>query len=568
MEPQEENCSANENSCAECQFEFDVSSEDSEELSYTCSTCNETKDGALKLQFCNYCIVSHVRKQHRVLDSKGYDISVCDQHKSIHELFCSYCNFALCRQCITGHRGHEIIPIREKCAETRKEVFKYMNDFDLLTKDVKFQQHVQKECLESLDDAVAFCRPETVVDVLISLIAEMVKDVASDEDVKSLISELSAKFDQDSKLTLTKAKSTEFDRVVTEADDIGLKLREVLQNSDGMLVNKFKAMVDQMDTSLKLQKDQVANVNFMQPFYVNNPQFRSDLKVVVRKFFKDVAWPTAKTVKPVIVGSERGPPITGNQRIVLFPFDVYCLVEMNHEVNERLVRIIKCGNKTALIPPRNCFECGRLLGQLSTIMYVCCQRSLAKGTDPYNLVSFVKLNKKSRKIDYKQSPKTLEKTVEIVYPIGMELKRSLGEFVAIYGDIFHIVNPFCDDTETHIHPKPLFDGEIVRNNFFVYYSLCISALNCLIYDNESKKLRPYLTDKTFQSYSCPEKPSAVTVSNDFKTLFAVLESTGEIFVFSSGRVCRFVFRVQKAFAAHLFVELLELWLRGKVGLTV
>ena len=167
-------------------------------------------------------------------------MSICPKHKSINELFCRNCDRVICQLCVTSHKDHTIIPIHEKCVETRKAVFKYINDFDSLTKDIKFQQQVHHDCLGDLGKEHAFYRPETVLDGLVNVLSEKVREVAKSDENKGIFNILCFKFCANRETVLTKTKLNQFDQLVSEADTMGRKLREILQNSDGVLVKKSK----------------------------------------------------------------------------------------------------------------------------------------------------------------------------------------------------------------------------------------------------------------------------------------------------------------------------------------
>ena len=67
-----------------------------------CSTCVSSSEKSKS--FCNVCIGAHTRRGHKIIDHSGYEISVCDEHKTINDLFCSQCSHVLCSKCILNHR--------------------------------------------------------------------------------------------------------------------------------------------------------------------------------------------------------------------------------------------------------------------------------------------------------------------------------------------------------------------------------------------------------------------------------------------------------------------------------
>ena len=67
-----------------------------------CSTCVCASE-TVKV-FCDTCICAHTRRGHKILDHSGYEISVCDDHKIINDLFCIPCSQVLCSKCLHNHR--------------------------------------------------------------------------------------------------------------------------------------------------------------------------------------------------------------------------------------------------------------------------------------------------------------------------------------------------------------------------------------------------------------------------------------------------------------------------------
>ena len=520
--------------CSICESDFSMESDNSEELPFSCETCEEKRASAEKQLFCNLCVGQHVRRLHRVLDSKGYEVSVCKQHKSMDELFCTDCDHSFCRLCLMLHKEHDFAPIHEKCAETRKEVFKYINQFDSLTKDVNFQQQVRKDCLEALDKANELCNPDTVLDVLIKIMSDMVRETAKNEDIQTLLTSLQEQFRQDSnKTTLTKATSAEFDQLVAKSVELGENLRQVLQNSDAVLVDKFQGLLSEMENCLKKQRGQVGCVSYMHPFYINNVSFQGKLSSLISVFFTSMVWPTAFTKEPLQMQLKPGVLLRDNFKIVLHPFDVYTSVEMDDRDQITFVSTEKCGNRTPALPT-NCLNCGYPLwgiSRCSQASYMRCPENPL--IDPYTSITSCNTVQPRREVSVTDQ-KTVVRLLEIEFPLEVELTVRLGDFVAMFEDGLYIFNSF-DNSENSASFRLLFDKQNIEQFLLVYSSLNLARLNCLIYDEKLKEIRSILEDKSFERYQCPEKPSAVTVSRDFMTLFVALKSTGEILVLSGGK---------------------------------
>ncbi|XP_075257868.1 uncharacterized protein LOC142349907 [Convolutriloba macropyga] len=94
-------------------------------------SCEEIKcvsdETEAKAMLCEDCIISHIKRGHKILDSKSEEPLVCCSHKLIVSIYCKNCRSCLCVKCLVDHVNHEIQTIDTKSKEVKSLVF------DLLT---------------------------------------------------------------------------------------------------------------------------------------------------------------------------------------------------------------------------------------------------------------------------------------------------------------------------------------------------------------------------------------------------------------------------------------------------
>ena len=476
------------------------------------------------------------------MDSKGYDISVCDQHKSIHELFCSYCNVALCRQCISGHRGHEIIPIREKCAETRKEVFKYINDFDLLTKDVKFQQQLQKDCLAALDEAASFCRPETIVDVFVEMMSEKVREITINKENRERIDGLCSRFSEHRDSILKKSKTDQIDQIVSEADTMGNNLRELLQNSDGMLVNKFSDIIIPINDSLKKQRNYLKTVVSFRPFHIKDEGFHELAQKCVSYLLDSAVWPAANFCD---LGDLRLPSVSKEipeSKVVFAPNGSCFLINSLTEEKgsgSKAFSIASYENVSAIFSSSRGMRPFRAScrGRYSRSGRTGRHRDLITYTPPFRggshspdvLPNFLfGFDHYKGTLNFESS--TIHEIRSLFYSPELNFDRLCDCFVACSKSATYIVKVSSEDIEKTPGPEGLHPAKALM----FYVSGISGEVNCLVYQDTVKKICSFFDDGSFVDVSCPTKPALICCNNEMSQLFAKLEESNDILVLTKG----------------------------------
>ena len=118
--------------CTSCLELFDL------DIMFKCTTCIEESKETVSLPFhCNLCILSHVRRDHEILNDKALKPAICEIHKNLCSMFCSTCQLTLCSNCISVHVNHSIMPIKERASQTRAKIFDLISDLDSSEKKVR-----------------------------------------------------------------------------------------------------------------------------------------------------------------------------------------------------------------------------------------------------------------------------------------------------------------------------------------------------------------------------------------------------------------------------------------------
>ena len=268
--------------CGVCEKQFEFSD------MYRCLSCcksetdvNENSSMAAEDSndmFCEFCIVGlHLRKKHEIIDYKGYQPAVCATHETLSRLFCKDCQVVFCSACIMNHSSHVFVNISEKSAETRKQVFHHLGDLETLLKPLKHQQDVTKRSFDEIKTFSDSFTSEKVTESLLTVCDRVIKDNASQWE--SLVSqpESLAKLEVSTK----SSRDLETSRRLTENNEnYTVRLRKLLQMSDGLSIEEFLALEKTVEKSVSDQNARVAN-----HFYLG---WSLDLEQVLRSSIKDV----------------------------------------------------------------------------------------------------------------------------------------------------------------------------------------------------------------------------------------------------------------------------------------
>ena len=205
---------------------------------YRCSSCNDCGNSNIDPIYCDLCISPHVKKKHEVLDSKGYRPAVCEVHKTLCTSFCETCQIVFCSKCTELHFEHKLTALSEKARGIRKEIFKYLEDFDKLSKPFAERQNAADASLQDKKDAFPDLSMENFGKSLCNNFERIVQENSSKWE------NLSAPSD------VVHAISDKVDFNITT-------LRSMLTMSDGVFVSHFLNSKASFDSSIREQEAEV-----------------------------------------------------------------------------------------------------------------------------------------------------------------------------------------------------------------------------------------------------------------------------------------------------------------------
>ena len=227
-----ENC---ESMCHGCEDLFGI------ETLYRCSTCATTETSGpisqIPMNFCDACILAHLRRQHEIVDYRGYRPAVCGAHRKICETFCNKCLELLCLNCTMKHRMHDIQSIAEKAVEVRKAIFCLMDKIEGNSKGIKHREFIatesskhREDLTESLSDDITATLTKSY-DRVIRENSRMWKKIMQKSD-----------FSQMETVESSNKVSETCDRLqalIARTDESLSDLKNMLQMSDGQSVKCF-----------------------------------------------------------------------------------------------------------------------------------------------------------------------------------------------------------------------------------------------------------------------------------------------------------------------------------------
>ena len=237
-EPQNNATSEAENESSECyscmeKFPFNVM--------YRCKSCpvnSEAESDKMmassnEIFYCRLCIVGpHLRRNHEIVDSKGYNPAVCDEHRNLCLYYCETCLCVFCSDCTKSHSLHKFQPLEEKAPEVRGKIFAYITSSEEQSKPLKHKEAVTQSCFKKKAAFRNSFERNKLTDTLCSNYeqeirsktkkwCETLKDVLHDDE------------------TQTVALFENLKSVNAESGESCVKLKELLQTSEGNLVKQF-----------------------------------------------------------------------------------------------------------------------------------------------------------------------------------------------------------------------------------------------------------------------------------------------------------------------------------------
>ena len=262
---------------------------------FICLSCISNTGEEKKEIHCLECIASHVKRGHKVTDEKDYEVSVCEKHKNLHSLFCVDCVVISCFQCVFTHVGHEMIDIAQKATETKEEIFKCLDSFDQLSKDVKFREICQKDFTEVMQIETEKYKPEKLKEILSKSICQNVSCYMESEKFGSLKADLKNQFYRKN-TEMSTYELKQFSQVVENSHQLFTQTRNLLTNSDSFVIEKFSKIRDDINLSLKQQRKELKNLVCIKPFNFGSPKLKSLMEKLIEQFLSSIEWPTLDTI--------------------------------------------------------------------------------------------------------------------------------------------------------------------------------------------------------------------------------------------------------------------------------
>ena len=209
---------------------------------YRCKSCRADSsaaesDGIMASRdetfYCRLCIVGpHLRRNHEIVDSKGYNPAVCDEHRNLCLYYCETCPCVFCSDCTKSHNLRKFQPLEEKASEVRGKIFAYITSSEEQSKPLKHKEAVTQCCFKKKADFRNSLEENKLADTLCSNYEQeirsntkewcrILKDVLHDDETQTM-----TLFEQ--------LKAVNAESVVSYN-----KLKELLPTSEGNLLKQF-----------------------------------------------------------------------------------------------------------------------------------------------------------------------------------------------------------------------------------------------------------------------------------------------------------------------------------------
>ena len=159
--------------CKSCKFESTYTS------MFYCGTCQKGRGLDFGKCLCEVCTVIHLRKKHRVLDSRGFEAETCEKHQNLNLLHCTTCKINFCFNCLSPHSSHDYLLVNDRAVKVRREVFEAIGNFEKNEKKLNACAEVQKEKSRALENMI-----ETSKAKLLQEVAEFEIDLTKRYDEK------------------------------------------------------------------------------------------------------------------------------------------------------------------------------------------------------------------------------------------------------------------------------------------------------------------------------------------------------------------------------------------------
>ena len=246
--------------CHSCSKTFDS------DCLFRCKTCAmsmqlSNKNQTVKL-FCKMCIVVlHMRKNHEIIDHRGYEPAKCNKHENLCHYFCEDCQNILCADCIETHIGHKLQTISVKAREVRKEVFNYLYKNEEFSKPVNFRHAIIQDCFDTIPNKDKLTEEKNLAKVLRTKCKKIIS--ANAAEYSQIIAHNHLISTQSSSV-ISEEDLEKIRMAFTETSEKDVSLRTLLQLSDGNLIKKFQDSFKQLQIPEEDQENQFPKHIFLQ----------------------------------------------------------------------------------------------------------------------------------------------------------------------------------------------------------------------------------------------------------------------------------------------------------------
>ena len=211
---------------------------------FKCVTCSDKlhddPDQPL-VTLCDGCVISHIKKNHKVDDNRGFEPSVCKEHKHLCSEFCKSCEKVCCTKCLRNHSEHKFEPLKEKASEIRSKVFEAVTEWELYEKPARAKKELVSEMMRNQKEGV-----EKLIDYVEKKVDELKVNVV--REIRSY-------------LTGLEFSEKEIEDHIVKVGNVQQDFRSLLQLSEGAMVEKFPQISIAVKNQLELQK-KIENMSF------------------------------------------------------------------------------------------------------------------------------------------------------------------------------------------------------------------------------------------------------------------------------------------------------------------
>ena len=266
--------------CSLCDFSNSI------DQLFDCSVCSSPNEQSY---LCDVCVLSHVHRGHRVVDDKGYAISQCGSHRLINDMFCTKCQVVICSKCLPIHLDHKCVTIKDKCVQSKKLIFDFIDKFDKISKDVSFRRLVLSDSKNLKKEFLAVTVQESTANLLVDTVTYIREVLLSDPSYIHQQEQIALKENEVYKTLCVEVDK--YEKLAKASDKSIIDLREVLKKSEGDLVESVSEMGEKLRILLgKLNGSLEEHVCF-KPFNVGGENFHKFSKQLVNEFLKKISCP-------------------------------------------------------------------------------------------------------------------------------------------------------------------------------------------------------------------------------------------------------------------------------------